>query len=353
MKKRLAVLLCLAMIMTMAAVPVFAAEPAATVIIDGQTVSFDVPPVNENGRLLVPLRAIFEKMGATVNWDGATSTASAVKGDKTVVIKIGSLEPTINGQVSKIDVGAKIIDSRTLAPMRFVCEAFGGTVSWDAATKTASVVSGSAPATPATPETPATPATPETPAVPETPATPEAPAAADTPDAVVKAVIAAFDPTTATIDLKGNMDFMGGNDFSAKGTANIAADKKCSSKLDVDLGIGGTNSPSPAFCPFSEIIAGPEADGLALVKTAALSEEGSNYVLTVTGAACPASLLGILDGASIGSKAVVKFTLTTDYTIKIDKASNKVVSVDIKAKGTGNVMGQDPATTISGTVTYK
>lgn len=337
MKKRLAVLLCLAMIMTMAAVPVFAAEPAVNVVIDSQNVVFtDAAPFIEDGRTLVPLRAIFEKMGATVSWDDATKTASAVKGTTKVVIAIGSVDPTIDGQVKKIDVAAKIVDGRTFAPMRFVCEAFGGTVSWDAATSTASVVSASAPAEPAEPAEPTEPAP-----------------AADTPDAIVKAAIAAFAPTTATIDLKGNMDFMGGNDFSAKGTANIAADKKCSSTLDVDLGIGGTNSPSPAFCPFSEIIAGPEAAALALVKTAALSEEGNNFVLTVTGAACPASLQGILDGASIGSKAVVKFTLTTDYTIKVDKTSMKVVAVDIKAKGTGNVMGQDPATTVSGTITYK
>lgn len=347
MKKRLAVLLCLAMIMAMFAVPAFAAEPAATIIIDGQTVSFDVPPANENGRLLVPLRAIFEKMGATVSWDAATSTASAVKGDKTVVIKIGSTEPTINGTVTKLDVAAKIVDGRTLAPMRFVCEAFGGTVSWDGATKTATVVSaGGAAPTPAPEPTP-------TPAPEPTPAPAPEPAAAATPESVVKAAIAAFAPTTATIDLSGNMDIMGGNKFSAKGTANIAADKSCTSTLNVDLGVGGTNAPTPAFCPFSEIIAGPEASGLAVVKGAVLSEEGGNYVLKVTGVACPASLQGILDGASVGSNAVVKFTLTCDYTIKVDKATGKVVSVDVSAKGTGNVMAMDCATTVSGTITYK
>lgn len=367
MKKRLAILLCLAMLMTMLAVPAFAADPAASVVIDGKTVAFDVAPANENGRLLVPLRAIFEQMGATVTWDDATKTATAVKGATTVVIAIGSVQPTINGTAKTIDAAAKIVDGRTLAPMRFVCEAFGGTVSWDGDKKVASVASPAAPAAPADKPAADKPAADKAAAdkaaadkaaadkaAADKAAADKAPAAAATPDAVVKAAIAAFAPTTATVDFKGNMDIMGGNKFTAKGTANIAADKKCSSTLDVDLGVGGANKPSPAFCPFSEIIAGPEADGLAVVKNAKLSEEGNNYVLTVTGAPLPASLQGCLDGASVGSKAPVKFKLTADYTIKVDKTSKKVVSVDlVNAVGTGNVMGMDCKTTVTGTVTYK
>jgi len=102
--------------------------------INGATLSFDVPPTIENGRILVPLRAVFEKMGAEVNWDSATATVTAVKGSTAVVLQIGSLAPTINGNVKPIDVAGKIVDGRTLAPLRFVCEAFGGTVDWNADT---------------------------------------------------------------------------------------------------------------------------------------------------------------------------------------------------------------------------
>jgi hypothetical protein len=142
MKKRLAIILCLAMIMTMFVIPVFAADPAVSVVIDSQAVTFtDAQPIIDSGRTLVPLRAIFEKMGAVVTWDAATSTATGVKGGTTVIVKIGSMSPTINGVVKPIDVPAKINNGRTLAPLRFVCEAFGGTVSWNATTYVASVVS--------------------------------------------------------------------------------------------------------------------------------------------------------------------------------------------------------------------
>lgn len=107
--------------------------------INGSILSFDVSPIIENGRILVPLRAVFETMGAEVNWDSATMTVKAVKGSTTVVLQIGSLAPTINGTVKPIDVAGKIVDDRTLAPLRFVCEAFGGTVDWNADTQTATV----------------------------------------------------------------------------------------------------------------------------------------------------------------------------------------------------------------------
>lgn len=138
---RLAILTCLAFIMILWAVPPTSAAQVPNVIIDGQAISFDVPPMIDNGRTLVPLRAIFEKMGAIVNWDSATQTATAVKDNTKVVVRIGSIYPTINDAVKTIDVPAKVVENRTLAPMRFVCEAFGGTVSWDETTNTITVVS--------------------------------------------------------------------------------------------------------------------------------------------------------------------------------------------------------------------
>ncbi len=108
--------------------PAFAAP---SVVLDGRQLTFDVQAVVENNRTLVPLRAIFEAMGATVTWNQDTQTATAFKDSTTVVIKLGSTTPTINGQIQQLDVPAKAINGRTLAPLRFVGEAFGGSVSWN------------------------------------------------------------------------------------------------------------------------------------------------------------------------------------------------------------------------------
>ncbi|NMC27767.1 MAG: hypothetical protein GYA42_06420 [Syntrophomonadaceae bacterium] len=109
---------------------------APKVTLNGQQLSFEVPPVIDNGRTLVPLRAIFEAMGATVTWDQENMAATAIKGDTKVLLKVGSTTPTINGQVSQLDVPAQVVDNRILAPLRFVGEAFGGSVQWDQRTET-------------------------------------------------------------------------------------------------------------------------------------------------------------------------------------------------------------------------
>lgn len=109
--------------------------------LDGRRLSFEVPPIIDNGRTLVPLRAIFEAMGAHVEWNASTRTVTATKDGTKVILAIGSTKPTVNGQVTVLDVPAKIVDDRTLAPLRFVGEAFGGKVAWNQSTYTVDITS--------------------------------------------------------------------------------------------------------------------------------------------------------------------------------------------------------------------
>lgn len=111
------------------------------VVVDGKTLTLDVPPQIVNGRLLVPLRAIFTELGAEIVWDGDTQTVFAAKGNTLVVLTIGSDSPLVNGVVVKIDQPGVIVDGRTLVPLRFVAQAFGCTVDWDGDTQTATILS--------------------------------------------------------------------------------------------------------------------------------------------------------------------------------------------------------------------
>jgi N-acetylmuramoyl-L-alanine amidase len=81
------------------------------------------------------MRGIFEAMGAEVNWDAATQTVTAIKDAITVILQVDSLTATINNENKSLDTPAKIIDSRILAPLRFVGEVFGGAVQWDETTR--------------------------------------------------------------------------------------------------------------------------------------------------------------------------------------------------------------------------
>lgn len=112
---------------------------AVTVILNQKKMQFEVPPRIENGRTLVPLRAIFEAMGASVEWNDSTRTVTARRGSATVILPLGSTSPTVNGQTWKLEVPAKIVNGRTLAPLRFVGEAFGGQVDWNAQSRTINI----------------------------------------------------------------------------------------------------------------------------------------------------------------------------------------------------------------------
>lgn len=100
------------------------------VTVDGQKLTFDVFPMMENNRVLVPMRKIFESLEADVNWNNSTRTITAVKGDTKVVLSVGSKTAHKNGQPINLDVPAKIVNGRTLVPIRFISEAFGADVMW-------------------------------------------------------------------------------------------------------------------------------------------------------------------------------------------------------------------------------
>ena len=112
-----------------------AAADDIKVYVNGEQIGFDVPPIIENERTLVPMRAIFEALGAEVSWDGETATVTAKKGDDTESITIGSNILYINGKGVELDVPAKIVDERTLVPVRAVAESFNANVEWDGETQ--------------------------------------------------------------------------------------------------------------------------------------------------------------------------------------------------------------------------
>lgn len=108
-----------------------------TVEIDGQALSLDQPPIIINGRVLVPLRGVLEKLGATVSWDSQTRTVTVTKGTKNIQIAIDSSFAVINGYRYKMDEPAHLINDRAMVPLRFISEALGAEVQWDNTHRTA------------------------------------------------------------------------------------------------------------------------------------------------------------------------------------------------------------------------
>jgi len=87
----------------------------------------------------VPLRPIFEALGAEVDWGQATQTVTAVKGDIIITLRIGSRTLLKNGQEIRLDVPAMIVGGRTMVPARAVAESLGTKVEWDQRTRTVTI----------------------------------------------------------------------------------------------------------------------------------------------------------------------------------------------------------------------
>lgn len=113
-----------------------------TVTLDGKEIAFDVPPQIIDGRTLVPMRAIFEALGAEVEWDGETQTITARdKKMTTVKMVIGEKNIYTNLQSVELDVPPMIIEERTLVPVRAVSESLDCDVLWEGDSKTVIITS--------------------------------------------------------------------------------------------------------------------------------------------------------------------------------------------------------------------
>ena len=91
-----------------------------------------------NGRTLVPIRVISEELGSTVEWNEKLRTVTVNDGEKETVLTADSKRITINGQSSTIDVPAQIYNGRTFVPL-VVASPTGSEVSWDQVKKQASI----------------------------------------------------------------------------------------------------------------------------------------------------------------------------------------------------------------------
>ena len=139
MKKILAVLLVFVMCFSLFTVA--NAENEIKVVIDDKNQSYDQMPQILNGRTLVPLRGIFEALGAKVEWVDQTKTIIGSKGSNTVILQVESTSAVMNNKKITLDVAPKIINSRTMVPVRFISEALGAKVDWIDETKTVVITS--------------------------------------------------------------------------------------------------------------------------------------------------------------------------------------------------------------------
>lgn len=120
----------------------FASSPAAyaqqvSVTVNGQPLSLNPGPIERAGRVFVPLRGIFERLGATVVY--SSGTINATKGSTTVSLQIGSTQATVSGATQMLDAAPFIVGATTYVPLRFIAQSLGAQVGYDNSTRVVAV----------------------------------------------------------------------------------------------------------------------------------------------------------------------------------------------------------------------
>jgi hypothetical protein len=115
----------------LAAAPALADDFSVTV--NGQYVTIAPPPLERAGRVFVPLRGIFERLGASVVYSGGIINATG--GGRNISLRIGSTQAQVGGQTQTLDVAPFIVGASTYVPLRFVSEALGAGVNYDASNR--------------------------------------------------------------------------------------------------------------------------------------------------------------------------------------------------------------------------
>lgn len=124
----------------------YAVVSGITVTVDGKAVQFDrMQPQMKNGRVFVPLRGVFEMLGATVQYTEKTKLVVITKGNESIELRVGQKRANKNGAEIMMDATPWLRNGRALVPLRFLAESLRADVSWQASTQTVAIVTGGEP----------------------------------------------------------------------------------------------------------------------------------------------------------------------------------------------------------------
>lgn len=143
-KKIIALSVAAMTVLGAAALPAIADDEPVKVLINGETLVIpegDTQPYIEEGRTLVPMRAIFEALGAQVNWDQDTKTIVSYDpiSDVSITMQVDSATIFVGETPIELDVPARLVNDRTVVPVRAIAEGMHSQVEWDQDTRTVTV----------------------------------------------------------------------------------------------------------------------------------------------------------------------------------------------------------------------
>jgi len=114
------------------AAPGSSMSPAISVVINGKLQRYTVSPMMSGGRVMVPMREIFQSLGAKVNWDARARKVTAIRRQTEVIIEVGDHHAMVGGRWMTLDAPPQMRQGHVFVPLRFVGESLGARVAWDA-----------------------------------------------------------------------------------------------------------------------------------------------------------------------------------------------------------------------------
>lgn len=139
--KTVSSLIAVTLLSTAVAWPAHAAEQPISIQINQQQLELKgQAPFNDSGTVVVPFRPIFEKLGLSIDWNQATGTITGTKEGLTITLQLGSKQARVNGVMTPLAVAPKLINNSTYIPLRFVGEATGNEVTWNAKSKMVAII---------------------------------------------------------------------------------------------------------------------------------------------------------------------------------------------------------------------
>jgi len=117
-----------------------AAAQNVSVTVNGQPASLNPAPIERAGRVFVPLRGVFERLGASVVY--ANGQINAQGNGRSISLNIGQTQATVNGQPQTIDVAPFIVGASTYVPLRFIAQSLGSQVNWDNNNRIVAIITG-------------------------------------------------------------------------------------------------------------------------------------------------------------------------------------------------------------------
>ncbi len=165
MKKTLSIILSLCMILSLALTACAANETETennnttgttivlkignpTMTVNGKDMPIDeqgTVPVVVNDRTLLPVRAVIEQLGGTVDWNGETEEVTLKYGEDEIKLTINSTDALLNGEKQTLDVAPAVMNDRTMLPIRFIAESFKFSVDWNEDNQTVTITNSAAP----------------------------------------------------------------------------------------------------------------------------------------------------------------------------------------------------------------